>query len=185
MCAKYGFIVVAGNVVISTRAEQELHRTPTNCCQRSSTVAIIKLIRGFFNTILADFRICFFIVKRIMNLNNPARASQYKTHTKFIWRGTPGPRNTQGTCNLREEPHTEKDYPDPLVADSEPLVASSMRVFCARNSQREGRSRPREVLDHLFQWDVGISVGFSTGTIGSLRNPETRYTPSYTCRLVI
>ena len=65
-----------------------------------------------------------------------------------------------------------KDDPDPVVADSEPLVASSMRVFCARNSQREVRSRPREGREHLFQWDVGISVGFSTGTTGSLRYPR-------------
>ena len=56
---------------------------------------------------------------------------------------------------------------------------SSVRGFCARNSQREGRSLPRLGRDHLFQWDVGISVGFSTGTTGSLRNPETRRTPSY------
>ena len=60
-----------------------------------------------------------------------------------------------------------------------PLVASYVRVFCARNSQREGRSLPREGRDHLFQWDVGISVGFSTETTGSLRNPETRRTLSY------
>ena len=51
---------------------------------------------------------------------------------------------------------------DPLVEDSDPLVASSMRVFCARNSQREAWSLPREGRDHLIQWDVGISVGFST-----------------------
>ena len=79
---------------------------------------------------------------------------------------------------------TEKDDPDPDVADSDPLVASSMRVFCARNSQREGRSLPRHGRDHLFLWDVvGISVGFSTGTTGSLRNPETRRrTPSFHCK---
>ena len=35
-----------------------------------------------------------------------------------------------------------KDDPNPVVADSDPLVASSMRVFCARNSQWEGRSLP-------------------------------------------
>ena len=51
--------------------------------------------------------------------------------------------------------------------------------FCARNSQREGRSLPRQGRDHLFQWDVGIIVGFSTDTIGSLRNPETRRNPLY------
>ena len=33
---------------------------------------------------------------------------------------------------------TEKQDPDPLVADFDPLVASPVRVFCAQNSQREG-----------------------------------------------
>ena len=47
----------------------------------------------------------------------------------------------------------------------------SVRVFCAQNSQREGR-------DHLFHWDMGISVGFSIETTGPLRNPETRRNPS-------
>ena len=55
----------------------------------------------------------------------------------------------------------------------------SVRVFCARNSQQEGRSLPRQGRDHLFQWRMGISVGFFTETTGSLRNPETRRTPSY------
>ena len=58
------------------------------------------------------------------------------------------------------------------MADSDPLVASSVRVFCARNSQREGR-------DHLIQCRMGISAGFFRETTGSLRNPETRRTPSY------
>ena len=49
----------------------------------------------------------------------------------------------------------------------------------AQNLQREGRSLPREGRDHLFQWEVGISVGFSTETTGSQRNPETRRNPSY------
>ena len=38
--------------------------------------------------------------------------------------------------------------------------------------QREGRSP-------VLQWDVGIGVGSSAETAGSLRNPETRRTPSY------
>ena len=81
-----------------------------------------------------------------------------------IWRGTP----------------TEKDDPDPVVADSDPLVASSVRVFCARNSQWEGRSLPRQGRDYLSQLDVGICVGFSTETTGSKRNPKTwRTPPSY------
>ena len=68
---------------------------------------------------------------------------------------------------------TEKDDPDLIVADSDPLVASSVRVFCARNSQREGRSLPlqgrslprqgrslpRQGLGPLFQWDVGTVWG--------------------------
>ena len=49
-----------------------------------------------------------------------------------------------------------------------------------QNSQREGRSLPRQGRGPLFQWDVGISVGFFTETTGSLRNPETRRNPSYT-----
>ena len=44
-------------------------------------------------------------------------------------------------------------------------------------------SLPREGRDHLFQWDVGISVGFSKCTTGFLRNHETRRcTPSYVHR---
>ena len=56
---------------------------------------------------------------------------------------------------------------------------SSVRVFCAQNLQRQGRSLPREGRGSLFQWDLGISVGFFTETTGSLRNPKTRRTPSY------
>ena len=89
-------------------------------------------------------------------------------------------------CSVREAPHTDpniplkKDNPDPVVADSDPLVASPVRVFCARNSQREGWSLPRQGRDHLFQWDVGISAGLCTETTGSLRNLETRRNPSLT-----
>ena len=54
-----------------------------------------------------------------------------------------------------------------------------VRVFWARNSQREGRSLPREGRGPLFQKAIGISVGFSTETTGSLRNPEKRRTQSY------
>ena len=64
----------------------------------------------------------------------------------------------------------------------EPVVSvSSVRVFCPRNSQREGQSLPRHDRDHLSQWDVEISVGFFTETTGSLLNPETRRYPSYIC----
>ena len=52
-------------------------------------------------------------------------------------------------------------------------------MFCTRNSQREGRSLPKEVQGLLFQCNVGISVGFSTETTGSLCNLESRRTPSY------
>ena len=64
------------------------------------------------------------------------------------------------------------------MADSDPLGASSVHRTPAQNSQREGRSLPRQGRDHLFQWDVGISVGFLTETTGSLRNAEIRRTPS-------
>ena len=86
---------------------------------------------------------------------------QYKCSTIQVFENT----------NVRNVYPIKKDDPDPLVA-------SSVRVFCAHNSQREGRSLPWEGRDHLFLWDVGISVGFSTETTGSLRNPETRRTPS-------
>ena len=64
------------------------------------------------------------------------------------------------------------------MEDSDPLAASSVRVFCARNSKLKGRSLPLEGRVPLFQWDVGISVGFSTEFTCSLRNPGTRRTPS-------
>ena len=51
--------------------------------------------------------------------------------------------------------------------------------FRAQNSQREGRKLPRQGRDHLFPWEVGISVGFFTETTGTIRNPETRRNPSY------
>ena len=73
----------------------------------------------------------------------------------------------------------EKDDPDPVVADSDPLVAGSVWVFCARNSQREGWSLPREGRGPLFQWGMGISVGFFTETTSFLRNPGVRRSPSY------
>ena len=53
-------------------------------------------------------------------------------------------------------------------------------VLCTELATRaQGRSLPRQVWDHLFQWDVRISVEFFTETTGSLRNLETRRTPSY------
>ena len=72
---------------------------------------------------------------------------------------------------------TQKDDPDPVVTDSDPLVASSVRLFRARISRREGRSLPRQGRDQLFQWGLG-SVWFFTDTTGSLRNPGNRRTPS-------
>ena len=90
----------------------------------------------------------------------------------------------ENLSRLYRTPHwsqhpTEKDDPGPVVADSDPLVANSVQVFCARNSQREGRILPQQGQNHLFHWDVGISVGFFTETTGSLRNPETRHSPSH------
>ena len=57
-------------------------------------------------------------------------------------------------------PPTEKDDPDPLVEDSDPPVTSSVRVFCARNSQREGRSFLREGRDNFFSGRWGSVWGF-------------------------
>ena len=58
---------------------------------------------------------------------------------------------------------TEKQDSDPLVADSDLRVASSVHRTPAQNSQREGRSP-------VFQWDVWISVGSST-EIAGFRDP--------------
>ena len=69
------------------------------------------------------------------------------------------------------------------MVDSDPLVASSVHRIPAQNSQRDGRSLPRQGRDHLIQWDVWISVGFFTETTGYLRNPETRRTPSYVLKV--
>ena len=46
--------------------------------------------------------------------------------------------------------------------DPDPLVASSVRVFCAQNLQREGRTLPREGWGPVFQLDVGIILGLGT-----------------------
>ena len=65
------------------------------------------------------------------------------------------------------------------MADSDPLVASSVRMFCARNSQREGRSLPQQGRDHLFQLGLGIPY-----VIKDLKdiNPLNRlYATSFCC----
>ena len=84
--------------------------------------------------------------------------------------------NLKSPCRTPHwSPHpTQKDDPDPVVADSDPIVANSVH----RTPAREGWSLPRQGRDHLLQWDVEISVGFFTETTGSIRNPETRRTPS-------
>ena len=94
--------------------------------------------------------------------------------------GYAGSRDYVGS-SLREKPHTDPNIPlgKMILSLSWQTPTLSFRVFCARNSQQEGRSLPRQGGDHLTQWDVGISVGFFTDTTGSLRNPETRRTPSY------
>ena len=91
--------------------------------------------------------------------------------------GYAGSQDYEGTSQSPQKtPHqstypTEKQDSVPLVADSYPFVANSVWVFCAQNSQREGRSL-------VFQWDVWIGVGSSAETARSLRNPETQRTPS-------
>ena len=70
---------------------------------------------------------------------------------------------------------TKKHDSDPLVEASDPLVASSVHT---RKELATGRSLQREGRSQVFQWDVWFGVGSSTETAGSLRNPETRRTPS-------
>ena len=70
------------------------------------------------------------------------------------------------------------------MENADPLVASSVHRTPAQTLQREGRNLPRLGRDHLFQWEGGISLGFSTETTGSQRNPETRRSPSYIPRIL-
>ena len=63
--------------------------------------------------------------------------------------------------------------------DSNPLVTRSVHRTPAQKSQRKGRSLQREGRSLVFQWDVWIGEGSSTETAVSLRNPESRRTPSY------
>ena len=103
----------------------------------------------------------------------------WKTKTKktiHIWRGMPGLGITYGTCSLREDPLIDPNIP------LEKMIPTLSWQTPTRNSQREGLSLPRQGWDHLSQWDVGISFGFFTETTGSLHNPETRCTPSYSNR---
>ena len=51
----------------------------------------------------------------------------------------------------------------------------SLRVSCTEHPHRTRNERD------LFQWGIGISVGFFTETTGFLPNPETRRTPSFVC----
>ena len=80
---------------------------------------------------------------------------------------------------LRREPVVAVKNPSLIPTRSWQTPTLSLRRTHAQNSQREGRSLPRQGRDNLFQRDVGISVGFFVETTGSLRNPETRHTPIY------
>ena len=73
-------------------------------------------------------------------------------------------------------PHpTEKEDPDPLVEDSDPLVASS--VHGIRN-ERVGVFHDPRKSGSSFSVECGDQCWFSTVTTGSLLNPWTRRTPS-------
>ena len=78
---------------------------------------------------------------------------------------------------------TEKQVSDPFIADSNPVVASSMLVFCAQNLQQEGQSLqqkgcfsvgcvdPRGFFLHRLQgpyisWDpVYLAICIHTGKL--------------------
>ena len=82
-------------------------------------------------------------------------------------------------------PHWE-EWSRHVVTDSDPLVASSLRVFCAWNSQntrKELATRGWESVticrDHSSQWGMRIRVGFFTETTSFLRNPRVRRNSSY------
>ena len=56
------------------------------------------------------------------------------------------------------------------MADSDPLVASSVYRTPEQDSQLDGRSLPRQGRDHLFSVGCWDQYGETTG---SLRNPVT------------
>ena len=58
---------------------------------------------------------------------------------------------TYGTCSLRGGPHTDPHIPLINRTPTLSLFVSSVRVICAQNSQREGRSP-------AFQWDIYIDM---------------------------
>ena len=59
-------------------------------------------------------------------------------------------------------------------------IASSVRVFCAQNSQREGESSTRG-SESVFRWDVWIgAVGSSVETAGPYVIPRSGV-PRHVC----
>ena len=86
----------------------------------------------------------------------------------------------QGTFSHIEEPHADPHISlkkrTPTLSWKTPTL--SLRVSCTELATK-GSESATTGSGPLFQWDVGISVGFSTETTGFLPNPWTRRTPSY------
>ena len=78
-------------------------------------------------------------------------------------------------CNQSFNIHVNCRY----MTDYAGPVASSVHRTTAQNSQREGRSLPRQGRDNFSQWGMGIRVGFFTETTSFLRYPGVRGSPSY------
>ena len=64
--------------------------------------------------------------------------------------------------------------------DSDPLVGNLCGLIISYFVRNTHKFLTRGT-EWTFQWDTQICVRSSTETVGSLRDPETRRTPSYVC----
>ena len=127
---------------------------------------------------IPSLKICFdnLIIFLIFKVNTLFCLNLFARNTELvdIWRRVSGLRrdpavSTEAPTHIHT-PHCKTDY-DPLV-----------RVLCGLLITSKVRN-PRRILpkgsESVFQWNVWIGVESSAETAGSLRNPETRRTPSY------
>ena len=79
---------------------------------------------------------------------------------------------------LHREPAVSAEDPTHSTEKQTPTLIA--KILC---KPFEAISNPHRTLargsESVFQWDVWICVGSSAETAESLRNPETRGTPSY------
>ena len=130
--------------------------------------------RGFLGNVYFEYTPMSWFILKFAELSSHSQSTGIYDGVRQVW-------------GLRIEPVVYVENPTRIptshwkrgIRPSRGRFRPSRCEFRAQNLQREGRSLPREGRGPLFQWDVGINVGFFTETTGSLRNPKTRRTPSY------